>query len=152
MHGLPAPSSSRSKARGAKPGGADRATEGRLTFAITKWECGATEVGSPAPVTPLGQYCFLSFTVRNEGTSPDQFPGAFQYVIDDHGKRYGSDQKATRAYPAPGNTTLLDDHQINPGLTLEGVIVYDVPRGVTLVAAEFHRNPRTIGRRIDLPL
>lgn len=59
-------------------GSSDAATEGRLTFAITKWECGAKDVGSPPAATALGQYCFLSFTVRNEGTSPDQFPGAFQ--------------------------------------------------------------------------
>ncbi|MFN2606884.1 MAG: DUF4352 domain-containing protein [Acidimicrobiales bacterium] len=134
---------------GADPAGG--ATEGSLTFSVTAWQCGATSVGSPPAATALGQFCFLSFTVRNDGSAPDQFPGAFQYVVDGQNKRYGSDSRATAAYPAPGNATLLQDHQLNPGISLEGVLVYDIPVGAKPVAAEFHRNPRTIGRRVDLP-
>jgi len=58
-----------------------------------------------------------------------------QFVYDSSGRKYSADSTAGMYANGDSNVFYND---INPGNTVHGVIVFDMPRGVTPVRAVLH--------------
>lgn len=134
----------------------EEVTQRGVTYLVSKFECGGTEAGSgPGRVTAAGQYCFLHVTVRNDGGNPVFFPVTQQYLLDATRRRFTVDPRATIANAvatdgqgAPSALTA----QLNPGVEVSAVYVFDVPSGAAPAEAELHAiQPGSGGAIVRVP-
>ena len=125
--------------------------DGGLSFVVTAFECGSREIGAgPVRRTALGKFCLLHLTVRNTGSGPEVLIPVRQYLLDAQSKRYGPDMRATSSHP-DASRELVAGAQMNPGLQVRGVLVFDVPETLTPAAAELHAGTSAFGgRRVRL--
>ncbi|HSX35365.1 MAG TPA: DUF4352 domain-containing protein [Patescibacteria group bacterium] len=124
-----------------------------FNFVVNSIKCGETHLSTGGLVNyysnAQGQYCRLNITVTNTGNTANSITAYNQYVFNAQGQRYtyASDATATAAGYAVG-TPLNDD--INPGNSVTGDIVYDVPVGVTPTVAEVHGDYNSLGVKVNL--
>lgn len=119
-------SSSESKpAEVAKIGQAVR--DGKFEFTVTSIECGKNSVGTNQYLTKQaqGQFCLLNLTVKNIGNESQTFSDSGQVLFDANGNKYSSDSGAS-LYANPSGSTFLN--QINPGNSVTGAVVFDIPK------------------------
>lgn len=140
-------SSSSSEAETAKIG--QPANDGKFEFTIKSVECGKTSVGSNQYLTKTaqGQYCLLSVTVKNIGDQAQSLVSSNQYLLNASGQKYSADDMAT-IYNAPNGTSWYND--INPGNSVEGAIVFDLPKDQTPATAELHDSAFSGGVKVTL--
>lgn len=140
-------SKTNTKAETAKIG--QSVNDGKFEFTVTSIECGKTSVGSNPYLTKTaqGQYCLLSITVKNIGNEAQSLSSSNQYLLNASGQKYSDDGTATM-YNAPGGTTWYND--INPGNSVSGAIVFDIPKDQTPVTAELHDSAFSGGVKVNL--
>ena len=138
--------------RPGQPGIGQPARDGALTFVVTKFDCGAEEVGEAQRIKrALGRYCLLEFKASNTGTQPTSYVSPNQFLLDAQRRRFAPDTQATLLYlsaVAPG-TPAGTVQQLNPGAEVEASLVYDVPDGVVPELAELHGG-NTLGITVRL--
>lgn len=124
-----------------------------FNFVVNSIRCGETHISTSGLVNfysdAQGQYCRLNVTVTNTGNSADSISAYEQHVFNSQGQKYDYASDATAA--AAGNyvgTPLNDD--INPGNSITGDIVFDVPKEVTPTKAELHGNGSSKGASVNL--
>lgn len=123
-------------------------TDGKFQFTVTGMKCGATKVGSEfLNATAQGQFCQVSVTVKNTGTSAEIFDGTSQKAYDAKNVEYSYDGTAS-TYANEKDVTFLQ--QINPGNQVNGILVFDVPKGTKLTAVVLHESFYTAGVRVPL--
>lgn len=122
--------------------------DGKFTFTVTGVECGIAAVGSELlGETAQGQFCRISMTVENTGNEP-------QYMFADNQKAFDSEGREF----APSTTAMIYDgdagdawmKEINPGNTLTGSLLYDIPVGATLTSIELHDSAFSGGVKVNL--
>jgi hypothetical protein len=119
------------------------AQDGQLMFTANKITCGVNAVGPPEDyVTPTGQFCVVSLDIRNVGTGPAIFADALQEAYAANGDRYGTDS-AAGLYANPDPTIFFND--INPGIDVHAMVVYDIPKGANITRLELHESPGSRG-------
>jgi len=125
------------------------ARDGKFEFTVKGLECGKASVGSNQYLTKTaqGQYCLLSVTVKNIGNEKQSLFSANQKLLDVSNKEYSADDTAT-IYAAPEGSSWFSD--INPGNTVEGSIVFDVPKDVTPTTAQLHDSSLSGGVKVTL--
>ena len=123
--------------------------DGKLEFTVTSIECGKTSVGSNPYLTKTaqGQYCLLNVSVKNIGNEAQSLTSSSQYLLNASGQKYSADDLATM-YNAPDGTTWYSS--INPGNSVAGAIVFDIPKDQTPVIAELHDSAFSGGVKVDL--
>lgn len=135
-----------------QPGIGQPARDGALTFVVTKFDCGAEEIGEGArKKTALGRYCLLEFKATNSGSQPTSFAAPAQLLLDGQRRRFAPDSMATSIYQqvaAPGSP-LSVVQQMNPGAEVESALIYDIPDGVIPELAELHAGA-TLGVTVRL--
>lgn len=122
--------------------------DGKFEFVVKGLECGKPTVGANEYITKTaqGQYCLLSVTVKNIGNEKQSLFSANQKLLN--GKvEYSADDTAT-LYAAPQGSSWYSD--INPGNSVEGTIVFDVPKDVTPTVAELHDSAYSGGAKVNL--
>lgn len=126
------------------------AADGDVDFVVNTFRCGDKEVGSgPGARTAVGRFCFLDLTMRNSGGQPVLFSPGGQFLKDDAGRTYGADPRATAQVAE--NSGFSMTQQLNPGIEIQGVLVYDVPPTVSPEFAELHRGPEAIRGPASVP-
>ena len=140
-------SSSSSKAETAKVG--QPANDGKFEFTVKSVECGKASVGSNQYLTKTaqGQYCLLNVSVKNIGDQAQSLVSSNQYLLNSSGQKYSADDTAT-LYNAPNGTSWYND--INPGNSVEGAIVFDLPKDQTPATAELHDSAFSGGVKVTL--
>lgn len=125
------------------------ARDGKFEFTVKSITCGQPSVGSNQYLTKTaqGQYCSLALTVKNIGDKSQTLFSANQKLKNASGIEYSSDDTATM-YAAPDSSTWYSD--INPGNTVEGVIVFDIPKDQTPVTAVLHDSAYSSGITVKL--
>lgn len=124
------------------------ARDGKFEFVTKNLECGQPSVGSNFTTkTAQGQYCLLTVSIKNIGNEKQSLYSGDQKLLDASKKEYSADDTATM-YAATSASTWLND--INPGNSIEGVIVFDVPKDVTPTTAELHDSSFSGGVKITL--
>lgn len=127
------------------------ARDGKFEFTISKVSCGETKVGTNQYLTKTaqGQYCRVSMSVKNIGNQAQGLSSSDQKLVDAQGNEYSADDTAT-LYAAPEGATSTWYNQINPGNSVSGDIIFDIPKGVTPVTAVLHDSSFSGGVKVSL--
>lgn len=130
------PESGETAPAAAKVGQAVR--DGKFEFTVTKIKCGVTRVGTEYfGQKAQGQFCLVTVKVSNIAKESQSFSSSSQ-------KAFGADGAAFETDDAAGlyikdNDTLFTT--INPGNTVTGVLVFDIPKTAKLAKLELHDSP-----------
>ncbi|HVM18728.1 MAG TPA: DUF4352 domain-containing protein [Egibacteraceae bacterium] len=126
----------------------DPAQDGKFTFVVKSFECGKTKLGSQyLEEKAQGQFCLMDVTVENHGDEPQMLFSDNQVVFDAKGRQFAHDDMA--AMMIDGNDSVWIE-EINPGNSVRGTMVFDVPKNAKIVAAQLHDSAFSNGVRISL--
>nr|WP_084699215.1 DUF4352 domain-containing protein [Actinoplanes globisporus] len=89
----------------------------------------------------------MPVSVKNIGDEARTFDGGAQKALDGNNVQYSNDG-AAELYVNSGAQTFLE--QINPGNTVKGTLVFDVPSGTKLTALELHDSYFSGGVKVQL--
>ncbi|MEV4180008.1 DUF4352 domain-containing protein [Streptosporangium canum] len=125
----------------------DVVKDGKFSFKITKIDKGLTQVGEDFTTSKAqGQYVLVHVTVRNIGDEAQLFDGSAQKLIDSKDRQYDTDSAATLSLK-DSNAFL---NNINPGNSVSGILLFDVPQDFRIKAIELHDSPFSGGVEIEL--
>jgi hypothetical protein len=123
------------------------AKDGKFQFTVTGQSCGAKSVGGEYGQKAQGQFCFVDVQVKNVGTSAEIFNDSSQKGYDAKGVEYSVNSGAA-VYANKDYSTFLE--QINPGNTVRGKLVFDMPAGTKLASVVVHESLFTPGVKVPL--
>ncbi len=113
----------------------DEARDGDFTFVVSEVEDGPAIIGdADFGIEPQGRFVFVTMTVTNHGDAPGSFFGDNQYLIDTEGRRASADGEA--AIHLDEAQSLYEE--INPGNSLTGIVVFDIPVDAVPAGVELH--------------
>lgn len=97
--------------------------DGKFEFTVATIDPGVSTIGTdPLTATAQGQFVLVHLTVRNIGDQQQLLDQSAQQMIDQRGRQLSS---------APGDAFLVDPQnflaEINPGNSVDGVLVFDIP-------------------------
>jgi hypothetical protein len=99
--------------------------DGKFEFVVTKVESGQTKVGNDTfGKTPQGQFVFVHMTVKNIADQAQTFDGSSQKLFDAQGREFSADTGAA-IYLDQSQSFL---NQINPGNSVNGIVIFDIPK------------------------
>ncbi len=108
--------------------------DGKFQFTVTKVKPGVREVGDDIlGKKAQGQYVVISLTVENIGDKPQSLMGDAQKLYDDQGREFSADTEA--GIYADAKSFI---EEINPGNTVRGVLLFDLPKGAKPARLELH--------------
>lgn len=129
----------------------EAANDGKFQFTVKGVECGKTEVVSPDSDAlrqkAQGQFCLMTLAIKNIGNEQQYFSQSDQKLLNAESQQYTPDSSAT-IYNGGNSQALLA--QINPGNSVEGVLVFDIPKDQTPVIAELHDSAFSNGVKVNL--
>lgn len=124
------------------------ATDGKFQFTVTGMTCGVKSVGPDGfGETAQGEFCLIGVTIKNVGKSAEIFNDSSQKAYDAANTEYSVDSGAA-IWANKDSSTFLE--QINPGNTVKGDLVFDVPQGTKLGSVVLHESAFTAGVRVPL--
>jgi hypothetical protein len=139
-------SSGKSETKTAKIG--EPARDGKFEFTVQKVKCAVNEVGpSGFGQHAQGQFCLITLKVANIGKEAQSFSDSEQKAFGSDGTQFSSDSGAA-IYVNKDAETLFN--QINPGNSITGVIVFDIPKAAKLTKLELHDSPFSGGVTVQL--
>ncbi|AOS64268.1 DUF4352 domain-containing protein [Actinoalloteichus hymeniacidonis] len=122
--------------------------DGSFEFSVREVESGVASIGSDyTESVAQGAYVLVHLTVGNIGDEAQLLADSNQVLIDENGRRFDADTGAA-VISLRGNDTFLNN--INPGNTVEGTLVFDMPVDAQPVAIELHDSPFSGGVTVDL--
>ncbi|MFJ3963953.1 DUF4352 domain-containing protein [Streptomyces sp. NPDC090036] len=129
------------------PGLGEPVRDGKFEFTVTRLQPGVSHVGGGAyGQDAQGQFFLVHMTVRNIGDRAQIFDGSDQKLIDRNGSKYSADVGASLLID--GSESFLE--QINPGNAVDGIVVFDIPKGADPVRIELHDSLFSGGITADL--
>ena len=123
--------------------------DGQFEFVVKSIECGKASVTDNSGYlsqSAQGQYCLLALSVKNIGDKQQYFSQSDQKLLNSEGAQYSPDTGATITL---GGSDAFGS-QINPGNSVEGTIVFDVPKDQTPTTAQFHDSAWSNGVKVSL--
>lgn len=131
----------------ATPGLNTPVRDGQFEFTVTNVECGVETIGDDfLSADAQGQFCLISLTVANISDDAQTFSDFSQVAFDAAEREFSTDSAAS-LYIGDGNSFL---NEINPGNSVEGIIVFDIPLDAELVLLELHDSPFSGGVLVAL--
>lgn len=131
----------------AGPGLGDPAEDGDFTFVVEAVEDGPERIGDEGfGTSPQGRFVYVTVTVTNHGDEAGSFFGDNQYLVDTEGRKASADTEA--AVYLPESQSLYEE--INPGNTLTGTVVFDIPADAVPAAVELHDSMFSGGVTVSL--
>lgn len=122
--------------------------DGKFEFTVTGMDCSSNTIGnSPVSTTANGVFCIASVNVTNVGKEAQTLDATSQYGYDAQGNKYSTDTEAEFYLPDAGGALF---NQLNPGTSVSGQIVYDVPAGTQLTKLELHDSMFSGGVEVNL--
>ncbi|WP_435830900.1 DUF4352 domain-containing protein [Microtetraspora glauca] len=124
----------------------DVVEDGKFSFKVTKLDT-ASKVGDDVlGKSAQGEFVLVNVTVKNIGDEAQSFAGDAQKLLDASGKEYSADSEAALYL---GESKSLYE-QVNPGNSVRGVVLFDVPKGTEPVAIELHDSVFSGGVKVSL--
>lgn len=131
----------------AAPGVGSPVADGKFQFTVTSIEAGVPHIGDATfGVDAQGQFLLLHVTVMNVGDAAQYFDSGSQKLLDGQGRTHSADSSA--AIYLPDSNSFLTS--INPGNTVEGIVVFDIPADATPASVELHDSPFSGGVSVTL--
>lgn len=128
-------------------------SDGKFQFTITAFKCGIsqiTQVDDQYEVaTAQGQFCTMNLTIKNTGNQAQSFDDSSQYIYDAAGKQYNDSTNGTIA-ANPSNSQFDVLPNVNPGISVSGVLAFDIPKGVVPTYAILHDSMFSGGAKVSL--
>jgi hypothetical protein len=128
----------------------EEARDGDFAFTVTAFECVGDVLESDNefvdPAEAQGQFCILDIVVENIGSAAQSLSATNQYLYDAEERQFSADSSFEVIMVM--ETPIFDE--INPGNSMEGRIVFDVPTDATIEFAELHDSPFSGGVLVDL--
>ncbi len=126
------------------------ARDGKFEFTVKSVTCGKASVGTNQYLTKTaqGQYCLMDLTIKNIGNEKQSLLSSDQKLFNAAGQEYSADDTATMYNSTDTASTWYND--INPGNSVSGVIVFDLPKDQTPVSAELHDSAFSNGVKVNL--
>lgn len=113
----------------------DPVRDGKLEFTVTKIEAGVAEIGDEYfGKEAQGQFLLVHVKVENIGDEAQTFFGENFTALDVDDREFSADTEAA-IYLDESNSFI---NEINPGNTVEGIVVFDVPKDAKITALELH--------------
>ncbi|MFL6053036.1 MAG: DUF4352 domain-containing protein [Actinoallomurus sp.] len=120
----------------------------KFAFTVTKIKKGVRRVGDQyVGRTAQGQFILVYVTAVNIGDEARTFDSGSQKLTDAGGRQFDAD---TQAIIALGDESKAFLEDINPGNGVHGILVFDVPAGVSLKSLELHDSPFSGGVTVPL--
>ena len=121
--------------------------DGKFEFTVTGVEPGVTRVGDDVfGEDAQGQFLLVHVTVTNIGEEAQYFDGSSQKLTDTLGRTHSADTGAA-IYLGDAQSFL---NQINPGNSVQGTVVFDVPADAAPASVELHDSPFSGGVEVAL--
>jgi hypothetical protein len=120
--------------------------DGQFEFTVRKVDCTKRQIGGEYGQTAQGVFCLISTRVANIGDEPRTFSDSSQFAYDAKGRKFEADTGAA-IYLDDANSFLED---INPGNSVDGILVFDVPKGTKLAKLELHDSAFSGGVEVAL--
>lgn len=122
--------------------------DGKFEFTVTAIDPPVKVVGDNPYLqkTAQGQYILVHLTVTNIGNKAQSYWANNQKLIDDQGREFENDTMA--GINVNEDTAMTSD--INPGNSVQVVVVFDVPAGTTPAALELHDSAFSGGAKVAL--
>lgn len=112
--------------------------DGKFEFTVTAIEPGVPQVGSDEfGQKAQGQFVLVRLTIQNIGGEAQYFDGSSQKAFDAQGREFSADGGAA-IYLEDSNSFL---NEINPGNTVNGTVVFDMPLDAAISKLELHDSP-----------
>jgi Domain of unknown function (DUF4352) len=121
--------------------------DGKFEFVVSSVTCGQESVGTLVTKRAQGQFCVVDLTVRNVGTEKQLMLDGVQKAIGTDGAQYGADSGAS---VIASNGLSVSANLINPGISVAGKIVYDLPDGASIAKLELHDSAFSTGTTVTL--
>ncbi len=143
----PAPAAEEPAAEPAAPGIGTPARDGKFEFTVTSVEAGVARVGDDVfGKDAQGQFTLVHVTVTNIGDKAQYFDGSSQKLLDAQGRTHSADGSAA-IYLGDAESFL---NQINPGNSVQGTVVFDIPADATPVSLELRDSPFSGGVTVNV--
>ena len=121
--------------------------DGKFEFTVTQVEKGVPSVGDKyLNAKAQGQFVLVHVTVTNIGKEPAYLLDGNQKVTDAQGRQFSADSSA--AIYLKDNSVLFKE--INPGNSVKGTLVYDMPKDASPAAIELHDSMFSGGAKVNL--
>lgn len=118
------------QAEPAAAGVGDPVEAGDFEITVVSVETGVERVGDEYFYEDAsGQFVLVDLTVKNLTDSPSTFWEDSLRLTDPEGREYSTDFEAQ--FTIAGESDFLTLEEINPGNTASGVLIFDLPEGVT---------------------
>lgn len=126
------------------------ARDGKFEFTVKSVECGRPQVGDEfLNKNAQGQFCLVNLSVKNIGDVSQSLSSFNQYAYDAGNRKFTADDTAT-LYVTPMSSGSAWYNEINPGNSVEGTFVFDVPKDVSLTTLELHDSAFSGGIKVNL--
>ncbi|GAA4957097.1 DUF4352 domain-containing protein [Actinoplanes utahensis] len=130
------------------PGLNQPARDGRFEFTVSKVKCGVAKVGDAyLNEKAQGQFCLIDVQVKNIGKEPQTFLDSVQKGFDAARVEYSVDSTAA-LYANEDQQVLFEE--VNPGNTVKGKLVFDIPKGARLASLELRDSMFSGGVTVNL--
>jgi hypothetical protein len=124
----------------------DPVRDGKFQFVVTQIQPGVRQIGGEFGKEAQGQFILVHVTVSNIGDKSQLFDGTNQKLFDRNDREFSADTEAA-IYLDESKSFL---NEINPGNTVKGIIVFDIPKDVTPVKLELHDSLFSSGVTVNL--
>lgn len=122
--------------------------DGKFEFTVTGVKCGVAKIGSDIlGQKAQGQFCLVDVQVKNIGKEAQTFADSVQKAFDAKKVEYSADSGAA-IYANEDSQVFFTE--INPGNTVKGKLVFDVPKGTQLTTLELHDSMFSGGVKVAL--
>jgi len=129
-----------------RPGVGEDAIDGQFTFVVDSFECGDNEVKQGGfTQTASGEFCFVNLTVTNTGDQGRPFLAGVQGLFSYAGGRLTPSDEATVLVNADEV-----NGEINPGLSIEATVVFDVANPRDIEFAHLKDAPLSQGVKVRI--
>ena len=110
--------------------------DGKFEFNVNSVDCSQATLGTSGITTQAnGTFCLVSVKVANIGNEAQTLDATSQVAYDAQGSKFSTDTEAAFYLDNAGSALF---EQLNPGTSVVGTLVYDVPAGTTLTKLELH--------------
>lgn len=125
------------------PGLGMRVRDGQFEFTVNKIDCQATHLGNGVlGATAKGKYCQVNITITNVGSNAQLLVSGCQDAYGTGSAKY-TDDPVGELYANNNNDPLMGT--LNPGSTVTGNLVYDIPTDAVITKLKLHDSPLSVG-------
>lgn len=129
------------------------AADGKFQFTVTSFTCGVSQIEQPDDtmyvVTAGAPYCVMNLSVKNISNQAQTFDDGTQYIYNASNQQYSDDSEATIGANAT-SSDFMELPSVNPGVSITGTLVFDVPTNVTPTYAVLHDSELSNGVKVKL--